>query len=297
MILYKYRNDSEYTEAIIKNNTVWFSKPSELNDPLECSIQAVSKKMTSRAIDREIREYIKPYNQKNRKTYELKSEKISNEIIRLINLHGGFYKGVYNEKQADQRLYKDIFYSPHIKYLLADKIIENAGLFCLSQNADNALMWSHYGDNGKGIAVGFSVSQKEDYNDFADYCMLLKVNYSNENISMEKITQTTIGAVGDQNTVPLNFQVPEFNDPFMKKVFSTKNTVWSYEQEWRLVCQFWGEREFKTTINEIVFGPRCTYEVKLKYYALAQKFILNPINFFEIVIKDRIYYKEKCSFV
>ena len=34
--LYKYRDDSERTENIIKNHKVWLSSPAQLNDPLEC---------------------------------------------------------------------------------------------------------------------------------------------------------------------------------------------------------------------------------------------------------------------
>ena len=34
--LYQYRADNEHTENIIKNSALWFSRPSEFNDPFEC---------------------------------------------------------------------------------------------------------------------------------------------------------------------------------------------------------------------------------------------------------------------
>lgn len=35
-ILFKYRDDSEYTESIIKGHTLWFSSPFAFNDPFDC---------------------------------------------------------------------------------------------------------------------------------------------------------------------------------------------------------------------------------------------------------------------
>ena len=37
-VLFKYRDDSERTEDIIRNQKIWLSPPSQLNDPLECRI-------------------------------------------------------------------------------------------------------------------------------------------------------------------------------------------------------------------------------------------------------------------
>ena len=43
-ILYKYRNVGENTEKIFLNKTIWLSKPSNLNDPFECSIANFTEK-------------------------------------------------------------------------------------------------------------------------------------------------------------------------------------------------------------------------------------------------------------
>ncbi|HGA2076616.1 TPA: hypothetical protein ACIRQ5_004066 [Yersinia enterocolitica] len=42
-ILYKYRDDSDRTEEIIKNKKIWLSSPIQLNDPLECRIGEIPK--------------------------------------------------------------------------------------------------------------------------------------------------------------------------------------------------------------------------------------------------------------
>ena len=293
VILYKYRNDSEYTESIFKKHKVWFAKPSELNDPLECSIQNIASDKISKIIEEEKELYYKAFNQVDRENEKKKSEYALSEIKQLIQTYGGFYKGVYSDKNLMDINNYEINCTPETKYFLTNLIIKRAGVFCLSENSDNALMWSHYGDSGKGIAIGFSISEKEDYNDFTDSCMLLKVNYSNQSITLEKIVNTTVGVVGTPNTKPIRFLVPEFTDPFIKSVFSSKIIDWAYEQEWRLVCEFSGEIKFNAPIAEIVFGPRCPLETKNKYIDLTKTILPYPVEFYEIIISGRNYKKAK----
>ncbi|EPO2768269.1 hypothetical protein ACT7UY_004547, partial [Yersinia enterocolitica] len=49
-ILYKYRDDSDRTEEIIKNKKIWLSSPIQLNDPLECRIGEIPKDWEERTI-------------------------------------------------------------------------------------------------------------------------------------------------------------------------------------------------------------------------------------------------------
>ena len=295
MILYKYRGDSIYTEAIIAKQSVWFSKPDGLNDPLECSVQTVATDKIAKAIAEEEREYYEQFNKTTQKVKKEASRQTFEKIITFIRTYGGFYKGLYKKSNLIDKSVYDISFVPDIKYLLAEYIVMNAGVFCLSENADNALMWSHYGDGGKGIAIGFSISQAEDYNEFADDCMLLKVNYSNHDVVLEKIVNTTIGVVAAPDTETIHFQVPEFTDPFMKSVFSSKSIDWKYEQEWRFVSEFSGQRKLNVPIAEIMFGPKCQIETKLKYIGLVDKHLTYPVDFFEIKINGRVYSKVKCA--
>jgi len=295
MTLYKYRSDSKYTEAIIKNQAVWFSKPNDLNDPLECSVQTIATDKIRNAIVKEEREYYEPHNKAVQNEKRVASRQASEEIVTFIRTYGGFSKGLYTKSNLIDKSKYELSFVPNIKYMLAEHIIMNAGIFCLSESSDNVLMWSHYGGSGKGIAIGFYVSQTEDYNNFVDNCMLLKVDYSNHDVVLEKIVNTTIGIVGAPNTKTIHFQVPEFTDPFMKSVFSSKNSDWKYEQEWRFVSEFSGERKLNVRISEIVFGPKCPIETKVKYIDLAKKHLTYPVAFYEININGRTYNKAKCE--
>jgi len=290
MILYKYRDDSQYTEAIIKEQVVWFAKPDTLNDPFECSIQNISNAKIAKAVKDEMDEYNKSIIQSNWKSPKWATEK----IMRLIMTQGGFFSHLQKGTEIDLNKEERCYFVPEIKYILAKKIIENAGVFSLSESSDNELMWGYYGDGGKGVTIGFSISEKEDFNDFTDYCLLLKVNYSGQNISFEKIVNTSVAMIADNDRKPCYFQVPAFNDSFLKSVFSTKNIEWAYEKEWRLVSQLSGKRKFKVPISEIVFGLKCPRATKIKYITLTQKYISYSVEFFEIVQSGRKYSKVKC---
>jgi hypothetical protein len=42
MILYKYREDNEFTEQIFSKKKVWLSNAEMLNDPFECTITEIA---------------------------------------------------------------------------------------------------------------------------------------------------------------------------------------------------------------------------------------------------------------
>ena len=54
--------------------------------------------------------------------------------------------------------------------------LHDTGIFSLSETDTNQLMWAHYADESKGLALGFEVTEGSKLED-DDYC--LAVNYSN----------------------------------------------------------------------------------------------------------------------
>jgi hypothetical protein len=80
------------------------------------------------------------------------------------------------------------------------------GIYCLSKCADSALMWSHYARNHTGICLHFRVSGTKFSNAW-------EVEYQKEYpvITFGKLTDTI-------------------------RILIVKSDVWSYEEEFRLVC-------------------------------------------------------------
>ena len=118
------------------------------------------------------------------------------------------------------------------------------GVFSLSKNASNILMWTHYANQGMGLAVSF----KEEHPFFKKFG-LQDVSYRPEDrasITYYKGTTRINGEYSD------NFQLEEdmslldlyklflqektrYND-LIKKLIYSKSEDWGYEQEKRIIC-------------------------------------------------------------
>lgn len=157
-----------------------------------------------------------------------------------------------------------------------DKQLQNAGIFSLSEDPLNELMWAHYGDNSKGIAIGFSINED---NLLGDKNKCLKVNYSDELPKFDSdgfILETSFYGNGT------NKQKIAFHDKTLQKAISTKSKSWDYEKEWRYVEEDAGAYPLPSEITEIIFGLRTDEKTQSKYFSLVK----NLPNF-----KDIKFYK------
>lgn len=294
MILYKYRTDSENTENILKEKKVWFAKPETLNDPLECSIQEISETLISKYCEEEKLEQLQGFvmayimTPTGRTMWGLSKDNIKKVLDRI---------GQEKELNDKYRIYADFIKSrtgnypsdPMAKYLFINDILNMVGIFSMSETCENELMWGHYSDGGKGIAIGFEI---EDGKGLTIDSMCLKVKYVDDPIVLNQRIKPTLVFYLDQNQKPVFFQASAFDDPFLRAVMSTKNTIWNYEKEWRYVEQIFGLKNIIAPVKEIVFGPKCPQSVREKYISLVKQYCNNSVLFFEIVIKGRHYIKQ-----
>ncbi len=86
--------------------------------------------------------------------------------------------------------------------------MESHGIFCLSTDPRNILMWSHYGQHHKGIALQFEYAR-----DPVNFSYVLPINYSNRYPAINYFAGRE-----DYSTLVLR-----------------KYCDWAYEKEWRLV--------------------------------------------------------------
>jgi len=136
--LYKYYSIADYRrlewlkDALLKNK-VYFSNPSQLNDPFEFHV-----KFSWEAPKSIVKEYWKKYIDTHNPDINRKQRRdlLSNFV--KDQRHPDFQKEMY--KNALKR-YKEI--------------LEHIGIFCLSPYNDNMLMWSHYADSHKGVCLQF----------------------------------------------------------------------------------------------------------------------------------------------
>ena len=121
-------------------------------------------------------------------------------------------------------------------------ISQRYGLLCFSRRWQNPLLWSHYGDRHKGVALEFEL----------DDDIVLEIRYSPRRLRMNIERALAIGWFGEQEAY---------------EVAITKTSHWKYEEEVRVSlelseCAEKGGLLFKSLgermkIVGLVFGPLC----------------------------------------
>ena len=114
--------------------------------------------------------------------------------------------------------------------------LKKYGVFCVSSDCENDLLWAHYADSHKGICVGFDIDK------------------------LEKISGYKIYPVKPEQKRP----EVEFSDDeshyknFLIKMLTTKPMCWKYEKEYRMVALSPQKRNICCfgAIKEIYLGCR-----------------------------------------
>lgn len=98
------------------------------------------------------------------------------------------------------------------------KVLESSyGITSFTTTHLNKLMWSHYGDSHKGFCIEFEVDESEFKG------KLFKVDYESEPKNYPK----------NLMSLPSDEKIS-----FMINVIKTKDDIWSYEDEYRLILDF-----------------------------------------------------------
>ncbi|MHA6249397.1 DUF2971 domain-containing protein [Pontibacter sp. CAU 1760] len=154
--LYKYRNWSDkFHKRLITHQEIYFSKPSEFNDPFDGNIP--------------VRWDLLSYNDCLQKNLEItqifhkdKPFKVQKQIAKQVTDS----KKLWHPATVKKESLEDI--------LKWNNLI---GLVSLSEKKDDILMWSHYSEFHKGFAVGFTTnSLLSDY----EFDYLNKIKYQDK---------------------------------------------------------------------------------------------------------------------
>lgn len=282
-LLYKYRDDSERTENIIKNQKVWLSSPAQLNDPLECRTGEIPLEWEAKTI-RELENgqlmgvVMKlPSFEPPKRLFTLTERETKKWIQRFGKLnHERKVKAMrqlYSDHGIELSRPENIFNDMRVH-------ISKVGIFSLSEDCSNELMWAHYGANHEGIALGFSISGDCK---LASQRHCLPVTYIREKPTFKAgfINEVQIFAPGSRQQ---NIQRVSFEDPVFRSAISTKTPAWNYEKEWRYVEETHGLFDFPGLLSRVVFGLRMSSERKLHYRNLVKQNInhSDSIEFFDV---------------
>lgn len=119
-------------------------------------------------------------------------------------------------------------------------VSQDNGIISFSKNWHQPLMWAHYAESHRGLALGFEVPDS----------ILFKINYIENRIEPDSDI--------DRNSDKMQ--------GLIQKLLTTKHKEWSYEDEYRLVrklenCvsevdKFFSDFNEKVVLKEVILGAR-----------------------------------------
>jgi hypothetical protein len=213
---YRYRSltgdaAAEYVRLTLLDNQMYFANPSSFNDPFDC--------YPSFSFDATESEIISYFAKIIRRNSPLASEKrvLHEAIARLYDPKTG-------PKSPD---YLKQVHEAHDRH-----VAEKIGVLCLSEIADDILMWSHYADLHRGICLQFN-------SNFSFFENAHRINYKHERPKIN----------------PFRDHIEQV----MESVLLTKADHWAYEKEWRLIHYSDGAGAYRfpsEALTGIVLGSR-----------------------------------------
>ena len=180
-------------------------------------------------------------NKQNKTYYKYKSLNGENwKYLLDIILNNRLYCAKYHELNDPM---EGVFYLDknardieHLERLIAGK--ESYTICSLSEIDNEPLMWGHYADGNRGVAIGVSISHES--------------NVSSVIYRKNKIQDLSLVKAID--------------------LLRYKNPDWSYEKEVRVFCK--NTRYVKVEISEIIFGCRIDSEIEKLIIKLIKS--INP---------------------
>jgi Protein of unknown function (DUF2971) len=212
--LYKYESLSQQSLENLKSQILYFGSPLEFNDPYDCAFTP---------------NIIIPS--------DLEVESIRKNLI--ANLSSDPDKqALYTRIEASQFKQTLLNSGRAVFNIYIKNFLQTKGISCFSENNNNLLMWSHYGQACKGFCLEFST-------DHEPFQKAMKVKYQN---NLPQISLTDL-------LVSKNFEsAAEF--------WHIKSESWSYEAEWRIAHQKAKTKYHYSTesLTGIYFGPDISNE-------------------------------------
>lgn len=128
-----------------------------------------------------------------------------------------------------------------------DQIDVSKGVICFSSTWENPVLWGHYADKHKGMALGFNV--RDD--------LLLQAKYENRRFHLARD--------------PVNRRAKP-DEEMIQRILSTKFSDWEYEKEWCLFVElsqatlesglYFEEFSDCLKLTEVILGAKCELPIE-----------------------------------
>jgi hypothetical protein len=266
MVLYKYRSFNDRTRKIFKTHFVWYSHPSELNDTYEFSVplyvplrpvDIVAHYRTRFNIDSiapQLLDSMVTFSGGGSAPIEMgfisSFLNASDEHLSLwciCAVHYLAHRGMDDDAIATKLNLKE-------STLLRENLIaklrqaysdnqepgQTAGVFSLSGNYTDPLLWAHYADSTRGICLGIQFTA-EEVSGYEPVPIIVQYHKELPSIDANKFFKRSFDNVTEMLTL----------------FYASKSSAWSYEQEVRFFAKN-GNREYPLIgrIAEVIVGER-----------------------------------------
>jgi len=270
--LYKYRPFDARALNMLIADEVYFADPRTFNDPLDVQ-PTVKIDVPEEDLEQTLEQLIKNRVAAERKLAAklIKAEgpkldahiaKVSEHEAKSQVLDIGRYAAFWGETENQTVPTCDMLAFEMAKELRGQY---EKGIFSLSERFDCPLMWSHYGDEHRGLCVGYSLPGNSR-------CDVQPVIYGgSREVEASKITAMLREDSSARQDVD-------------QAVLLRKAHGWSYEKEWRLIGSR-GTSGSPLEMEEVIFGMRCEPVVQFAVVsALSRR--ERPILFYEMTVDE-----------
>lgn len=126
------------------------------------------------------------------------------------------------------------------------EFVDKSGVFSLSYNPLQELIWAHYGGSHRGFCVGYDIQKLVEFEPNVHY--FLDVQYSNAAPCLQ--SNDLLGADS-----PIGI---------LRKMLGVKSKPWAYEEEVRVITMPPGQHEHDyRAVKVVYFGLRCAEPTKM----------------------------------
>ncbi len=272
MKLYRYRSLNCQTIETLCTDQLYFSSPADFNDPMDCrpsvkedsdkdSLKKILIELVSRRVKQETLDALSKANLKHKEGAEGYAEKLSigaaqYEIEHALHLaHMELDEGhEYDVGEAESSCLISFIETELLKRY-------EHGVCCFSSVDDCLLLWSHYGDEHRGICIGYESDNEIDKN-------LMKVEYGAKHEVLTSYILDVLLSNDKDKQLKLD-----------RAVLCYKAPSWKYEKEWRMIDKL-GLRPSPLILKDVTFGLRCS--CVLKYVVCIALEGYENVQFFEM---------------
>ena len=260
--LYKYRDLTPRTLHMVVGDQLHFADPGTFNDPLD----------TRPSLDNDV-----DVRELGRILWKLTERRHAAEMhvaADAIGLKDPETTDLIEKRsrgRADQRM-AEIEYSSMdpefdtemtLAYRIELELLRRyeKGIVSFAERHDCPLMWSHYGDQHRGLCLGYSVPERATAG-------VHKVTYG----GVRLVKASDVGAMLDGDD--------EARARVDAAVMLRKAESWSYEREWRLIGRR-GTAGSPLELEEVIFGMKCRDSAKYTIMK-ALECRERPVRFYEM---------------